>query len=265
MPAGQRIPEEPHGGHGVLGQPPEAPDLGSPFARHTQEDQKVRGLLSVIKFAAGLVSNALCQTIRFAANVVRASSLGAFSLVALLLAILQLIGGGKKQSVESACYAWRAAKASLTAAGIAILQALGVLTMLSPLARAAQACAEGVAPKGIIAPSAEDRNFWQGVFGMNSWTKPPESDNKITSKKLAAPPKKTSPPVGAREKPKQKRQKKKRTDKPAWGGLAEAYLSSKSLSDMNKIRARMAVEFPIEYARALKEASRPTKTKSWAA
>ena len=212
-------------------------------------------LLSALKFVAALISNPLCQTIRFILNAAQTIVLTASFLALLVMALLQMMGGGKRQSLESVSQAWKSARRAAKTGSVAILQALGVLTMISPLARAAQASSERMIPKGIIAPAAEDRNFWQDVFGMNSWTEPkpketigPSVPLKVSEKTVKAPQRQ------AQEAPKKQTQeapKKKPRERHRWKSLANAYLSAEEFREMNRIREMMALECPKEYARAM--------------
>jgi hypothetical protein len=224
--------------------------------------------ISAIKFMAGFLSNLLCQTARAAANLVSFVLLACHSVVLFALAALQFAGGGRAQSFLSASAAWETALCSAKKGFASLLQALGVVTLLSPLIRGAQACSESMDIKGVIAPLAEDKSFWRDVFGMNSWAElhrdtplppPPKTTGKLPKVDEA---KAKVSKVVQQKKPQKTKARKKSTE---WRSLAEAYLNAHTLDEMNRIRTKMAMKFPAHYARALKEAGRSGRVKSRAA
>lgn len=211
--------------------------------------------LSPLKFAAGFIANLTCQSARSLVNAAGCVALASYATIRILLAALQLLGGGRKVAMSSARSAWSATAASAKMGATSVIQAAAVLTLLSPLARAAQACSEGMMPKGVFAPSATGR--WQRMFGMNSWDQhdqaPPVN---VTPKKASAAMKPSPPPARPAKKapkPKQEAMPKPKADprERLWADLAEKYLRATTAREADRIAARMAVEFPAQYARAL--------------
>lgn len=231
----------------------------------------MKKVFSALKFVAGFTSNLACQSARCIANLVCSALLALSSSTMFALALLQFVGGGRKQSAESASIAWKMIRSSIEAGVKSLMQAAGVVTLLSPLVRGAQACSESIAPKGFIAPAGSGRNFWQVVFGINSWEEAPSVRKAIPTPAPSSQASKRKmvrvepmPQVVIADKPKPKKASKPRKAS-GWPVLAHAYLNAKTFKEMNRIRAKMALNFPAEYARALNEARRSKKTKSRAA
>lgn len=219
----------------------------------------MRAAISTVKFAAGLVANLLCQSARSAFNLFSCLVLFASCTVLFALAALQLSGGGDKKAAESAAKGYELAKRAILSGFNSALQALGVITLLSPLMRAAQACSEKIAPRGIICPVGKNRSFFQEALGINSWDQEDEAPKPQPKSKPttidAAKPKKAKPA---------KRQRNK-SNEDGWERLVQEYLSADTLRKMDDILARMAVEHPSRYAFALARAQCPKRSRQKAA
>lgn len=228
----------------------------------------------LFKFAAGFLANALTQTARLSANAIFCLLTAFVSITLLLLASLQIIGGGTKQGKETALQSWACAKNSFKSGSFALLQALGLATCASPLIRAAQACSEPISPSGVFVPGDGDRNALQRALGLNSWSVQEKKDSheakpraetlrivqvpeleapkaEIATKKADSE-RKPKPEIRKKQIDTKKETKKKCTK--AWDSLVERYLGAKSVAEMDAIRAKMALEHPVEYIRALNAA-----------
>lgn len=246
-------------------------------------------MIKPIKFLSGFVSNALTQAVRCLWNLVACLASMAFSLLCVFMAALQFAGGGRNQSKKTLLLMASAFKSSLKCGLVGVLQGIGVVTCASPLMRAAQACSEGISPKGILIPCGSNRNLAQRILGLNSWEEqkvekkaPAKPEIRLihppsTKKTLAATekPANETPTAGAKpkppkEKPKQPINFKKnkltnQEDKTsAWESLVKEYLKANTIKEMDRIRNKMALEHTGNYLNALKAASRP-KSRSNAA
>jgi hypothetical protein len=222
-----------------------------------------------LKFAAGFLANALTQTARLSANALICLITAFVSITLLLLASLQILGGGTKQGKETARQSWACAKNSFKSGSFALLQALGLATCASPLIRAAQACSEPISPSGVFVPRDGDRNILQRALGLNSWPAQekkdsPEAKPRAEPLRIAQTPEPEAPKAeiatkkaDSKRTPKpeiRKKQIDKRKCTKAWESLVERYLGAKSVAEMDAIRAKMALEHPVEYIRALNAA-----------
>lgn len=224
----------------------------------------MRLFLSTLKFAAGFVANLTTQTARSAANAAGCALALAAGILYALVALLQMLGGGTTKARSSASSSWSSLRASLKMGFASVAQAVGTATLLSPLARAAQACSEGMTPRGVFTPAGEGRNFWQHLFGMNSWTEPAKKEPPLPTEQKKPAAKQEAPVKKAKSKqnPPAIRQlpaKKNRTDD-LWAAAVEKYIKAKTVEDSRRILAKMATEFPAQYAKALEAASRPKKS-----
>jgi len=102
--------------------------------------------MSVLKFLAGFLSNALTQSARCLWNTALFLTRLAVCLVCLFVSALQFAGGGSERSRKTFLVSLSALKLSLKCFATGVVQCVGVLTCASPLMRGAQACSEGITP-----------------------------------------------------------------------------------------------------------------------
>lgn len=216
--------------------------------------------LSTLKFVSGSASNLICQSVRSLCNLLGCVVLSAAALALFLLAGLQLLGGGRVASGRTALKSWSYTKTSLKMFAFALLQAIGVVSLLGPLARGAQACTEGLMPGGIYAPK-QPSNIWQVIFGLNSWHKDEDETHepKDQQTQVEAPPQvRTAKPRAAT--PKMKVVRKTEQNK-GWLDLSRRYLDARSREEMDAIRTVMAIRHPLLYMKTLSMAKKAIKRK----
>ena len=209
---------------------------------------------SVLKFAAGFISNLACQFVRALCNLIGFLFLGVGSVFLCLLSALQLLGGGSKQGRLTATRSWKCLKSSAKMFSFSLLQASGIALFISPLVRGAQACTESISPRGLYAPRHDSLNVWQSVFGLNSWEAPsaPVPEKKHDEKETSVKPKKTRSMKVIYNKPVENE----------WLLLATSYLSSRTQVEMDAARKAMAIRHPFLYMKTLKRARKALKKKA---
>lgn len=250
-------------------------------------------MITLMKFVAGLVSNALTQTVRCLWNLTACLARLGLSLLCAFMATLQFAGGGSSQSKKTLMFMASTLKMSVKCGLIGVLQGLGVLTCSSPLMRAAQACSEKIKPKGVLIPCGPERSLAQRILGLNSWedqtvseSAPKDCDTKsaptTTKDKADAPAEKVateSPVEEFKLKPTLKIKIEssaalKRLNCPienetpnqnaeadAWDSLVARYLQAKTIEEMDLARNEMALRHTRRYINALNEASRKKSRK----
>jgi hypothetical protein len=209
--------------------------------------------MSVLKFLAGFLSNTLIQSVRCLWNAVSFLALFAVSTLRAATAALQFAGGGAERSRITFRTALSSLKMSLKCCAVSAVQCVGVLTGSSPLMRGAQACSEGIKPRGLFLPRGSNRTPMQMILGLNSWENPPE-----------APPKDIEC-IKHPETPRQQKERAKSIRRPkrtskkadAWEQVAKRYLEARTLEDLDRIRNEMAVSHTARYLNALAAASKP--------
>lgn len=218
----------------------------------------MKAAFSSLKFVAGFLSNMACQTARGAANLVRFATLGTAAIARLLLAALQLMGGGGDRARESAALAWSMMKSSAKSGGRSALQLSAAISLVSPLLRAAQACSERMRPCGVYAPAGRDRNLWQDILGLNCWAQEPEPETK------QEPPRQTrrTPREATRRESYEMPLPKPQKDDRGWLDLASAYVRARTVSEMDEVRLKMAVRHPVLYKRALEAARKASRRRA---
>lgn len=234
-------------------------------------------MIATLKFLAGFVSNAATQSTRCVWNFVRFALLFPLGLSLALLSILQMCGGGKDQGKKTWSKAWGAIKLSLKCGCFAAIQAAAVASILSPLLRGAQACAEDIAPKGLFVPNQGPRTTAQVILGLNSWKKA-ERDEPAPTIKLTRPikqqpikqqeqPHKEAVPEPTKNKMKllgnpKPKDKKKEKHEEEWNSLVDQYINAKTMREMDSARIKMAVRYPAKYAAALASVTRKKSKKA---
>jgi hypothetical protein len=209
--------------------------------------------MSVLKFLAGLLSNALTQSARCLWNTASFLARLAVCLLCLIVAALQFAGGGSERSGKTLRVALSALRLSLECGAIGIAQCAGVLTCASPLMRGAQACSEGIRPKGVFLPCGPNRTTMQAILGLNSWEEPSEAPPPREMKMVGAA--KARRPIKERAKP---TRRPEAADKKAeaWEQVANRYLEARTLEDLDRIRNEMAVSHTARYLKALAAANK---------
>lgn len=221
-------------------------------------------------FLAGFLGNLLCQAVRSALNLALSASLIAAALPRFLLGSLMLLGGGWAKGAASCARAWETTKRSGAALAVGCVQGVGAATLVTPLLRGAQASSETFRMQGVYAPNSPDANGLQRVFGLNAWETAPKKavpkrkearpnlaeikvENRTRSTDLNA--------IEAKEVPRTKStpRPKASTKLREWEGLARAYLESRTVSEADRVRLRMATRHPRLYLKALTAAGSKTR------
>lgn len=230
--------------------------------------------IRILKFIAGFTANLAIQTLKAAANGAACLSLAVGSAACLALALLQLLGGGRKAARESSSASWSMAAASAKRGLYSILQAAGAVTLLSPLARAAQACSEDLKPNGVFEPAGRGRNMWQEMFGLNSWDAPKERPIELKRVAECDPPRiravaaSANPPISMEKireinvEPTTKPKASLKSTEEDWNRLVREYLEAQTQAQMDAARAEMAIMYPRKYSRALVEALAKTRKRA---
>lgn len=207
----------------------------------------MKTVLSIFKFAAGFISNCVCQLARAACNGALSVFMALSCITTAFLSLLQFIGGGKNISKETASKAFFYARSSIAAAFAFLCQTVAAVSFIGPLVRGAQACSEKIKPEGIYSPTSPNRNFWQVLFGLNSWEQPTQ----IATIKPEPQQKKTAPTKQVTVKQITKAVQTTRPKKQDWDFLVEQYLSCQTIDQMNKARKKMALRYPSKYRKAM--------------
>jgi hypothetical protein len=218
-------------------------------------------LLCSLKFAAGFASNLVAQIVRAICNLFGSIALLLAVLVLGILALLQFVGGGKRHAHETASLSWVYLKCAAGMVFSSTLQALGIISLIGPSVRAAQACTEGIFPKGIYAPNHQSLNFWQSVFGLNSWQPYPKKEVKVTvqQREVETPVRQQRKNV-AKTNPTMRVVRKKPTS-PDWTSAVREHLESTTREKRDTTRISMAVKHPVLYMKALKAAKKAVHKK----
>lgn len=221
-------------------------------------------------FLAGFLGNLLCQAIRAALNLALSAVLIAVALPRLLLGSLMLLGGGWAKGASSCASAWETTKRSGSALAVGCVQGIGAATLVTPLLRGAQASSETFRMQGVYAPNAPDANGLQKIFGLNSWENAPKKavpkreevrpnlaeikvETRTRSTDLNAINIKEVPRTKSTPRPKASMELRE------WEGLARAYVESRTVSEADRVRLKMATRHPRLYLMVLKAAGSRTR------
>lgn len=215
----------------------------------------MRLLVQSLMFVSGFVSNLACQALRCAFNLVGFALMSLLGTMGTLVGLLRVAGGGGEKGSELCRSSWSRIKRAAGMFASATLQLLGVVSLVTPLLRAAQASSERLSVNGVYAPSSPNRGRWQGLFGLNSWEplEPAPSRPKKVAMAVAKP--KTK---GALPKPEQAWTKNPRPNshEEEWTLLAEMYLRCRTREEADRIRLKMATRHPRRYLAALNATER---------
>lgn len=213
-------------------------------------------MYALLMFPAGFLGNFVCQTTRSLGNISVSSIALASAATQMILGTLMVLGGGRNKGRAHCSRSWTKIKKSIKSLGVGAAQGVGAVTLVTPMLRGAQASSERFVMQGIYSPRAAGTTRFQSVFGLNSWeVEPPKAEPKKTAQKTkAVKPAETHRKTKSRPVDTKMTTKAKRTNKnePEWGVLVSQYLASRTASDIDRARRRMATKYPLLYLRALK-------------
>jgi len=225
-------------------------------------------MIATLKFAAGFLSNILCQTPRMAGSLLLCLLFAVMALANLVLGTLRLVGGGHSMGMESVRESWRLLKLSARKGGECTAQAISLALLVGPLVRASQACSESIFPAGLYVPSDPERSRIQDVLGWNSWNPQPTKK----AQQQSAPSRASQPETIQQDAPRRasqpetiqqsaprrvhqpKRIKAKSRNDDRWDALSHAYMTAKSRREADRARISMFLKNPIRYCIALEVA-----------